>query len=185
MKHRGADRRFTRHFRAASPTAPAPAPPDDKTEGRKAPSAHTVGICYRIMADPRRATWPCRIFASMRSHRARPSPGCCIRYVATTHQVDCAPPSHRGLAHVCKSSWLTHWRVLRAPAPYEYHSHLPADGWQSYGAGYGNWPAWSARLPALLSSPPFAGHFHGHDGDGWHRFSDRLRVARWGRHTAI
>ena len=44
---------------------------------------------------------------------------------------------------------------------------------------------WSAPLPAPRASPPFVGHFHGHDGDGRHRFADRLQVARWGRHTAI
>jgi len=56
---------------------------------------------------------------------------CC--YTATTHRVDCKLPFPLGSARACRSSLLTHRHVLRAPAPSEYHTHFPADGWQSCG----------------------------------------------------
>src|SRR5262249_51801843 len=51
---------------------------------------------------------------------------------ATAHRVDCTFPFPHGSARACRSSLLIHRRVLRAPAPSEYHTHFPADGWQSY-----------------------------------------------------
>src|SRR6266852_2455660 len=53
----------------------------------------------------------------------------------TTHQVDYTRPSPLGSAHACRASSSRHRRVLRAPAPSEYHTHFRADGWRSY-AGY-------------------------------------------------
>ena len=111
--------------------------------------------------------------------------GCiAARPPTTTHRVDCTRLAPRGSARVYRSSWWRHRRVRGVPARCEYHSHFPADGWQTSAAGYDNRPILPALLAARPSSRLVADHFHAHDGDGWRRYAGRLPAGCSGRQTA-
>ena len=94
--------------------------------------------------------------------------GCrAARPPTTTHRVDCTRLAPRGSARMYRSSWGTHRRVLRAPALSEYHSHFPADGWQTSAGTHRHTPHPSSIMQICSPDHPFWG--------------PRVDMVRWGR----